>query len=138
MNNCWTGGGVGGVDEHLGGGIGGASLKFDGHGDGEYCPVLALLLTSCWCECGLSDLELPAPESSAGLPRIWCDCNSRSILGFLITLLPSGGGGGCTFDECPFNDGSWDGNNSTRTFGSFNCGREFCKLKIKINKINKI
>ena len=41
LNNCCklagTGGGVDGVDEHLGNGNGGgASLNADGHGDGEY------------------------------------------------------------------------------------------------------
>lgn len=48
LNSCcrfWEmGGGVGGVEEHLGGGRGGASLNWEGQGDGEYWPVLARLL----------------------------------------------------------------------------------------------
>ena len=31
--------------------------------------LLSLLFVSCWCEWGLSDRELPAPESTAGLLR---------------------------------------------------------------------
>lgn len=40
FNIVGAGGGVGGVEEFRGGGSGGVSLKFDGHCDGLYCPVL--------------------------------------------------------------------------------------------------
>lgn len=70
----WGGGGGGGVELHRGGGGGGGSEKLLG----EYCRLRGA--------CGESDRELPAPESSAGLPR--CKHSSRSRLGFLMSLLP--------------------------------------------------
>lgn len=83
FRNCWTGGGVEGVDGHRGGGKGGTSLKLDGEGENWALPD-----PNC-CECGLFDRELPAPESSAGLFLGRCndDCGiSLSILVLRINL----------------------------------------------------
>lgn len=65
------GNGGGGVDEQRGSGRGGGtSLSDDGHGDGEYWPAEARPLgVYGTCEWGLSERELPAPESRAGEPR---------------------------------------------------------------------
>lgn len=79
LRNC-RGGGVDGVDEHRGGGKGGASLKFDGQGEGENCTRL---VPSC-CECGLFDRELPAPESSAGLFLGRCSDDGGISLSMLV------------------------------------------------------
>ena len=72
------------MELHLGGGGGGGSRSTKLLG--EYCRL------NCGCglssvKRGLSDRELPAPLSNAGLPR--CRLNSLSKLGFLINLLLS-------------------------------------------------
>lgn len=92
------GSGGGGVEEQRGSGSGGGtSLSEDGHGDGEYWPAEARPLgVYGTCECGLSDRELPAPESRAGLPRWywWEEGISRSMLGLRMSLGPRAGGWG--------------------------------------------
>lgn len=77
---CIGGGGGGGVLLQRGGGGGGGSPN----SLGEYCRL------TCGCDTnsdmrGLSERELPAPLSKAGLPR-W-RFSSRSKLGFRINLL---------------------------------------------------
>lgn len=73
----------------------------------------------CWW--GLSDRELPAPESRAGLPRWYCNEGiSRSMLGFRINFGTNAGG--WIWEIFNYNFGSIEKNWMKTTF----CGWPFC------------